>query len=107
MKLLSGILTLIVAAPLAAQQVEVTLSDAVQRALQVQPAMVEARGDERSAGASRRSAFGAFLPSLSTNASASRNNQPFTIQGDANAVNPQAVTFTNRVGSTTVNISQE
>ena len=30
--------------------------------------------------------------------------QPFTIQGDANAVIPQAVTFTNRVGSTTVNV---
>ena len=33
--------------------------------------------------------------------------QPFTIQGDANAVTPQTVTFTNRVGSTTVNVTQD
>ena len=82
MKVMTGILSLVVAAPLAAQQVEVTLNEAVQRALQVQPAMVSARGEERTAGASRRSAFGAFLPTLSTNGSASRNNQPFRIQGD-------------------------
>src|SRR6266566_4994853 len=32
-------------------QKEVTLNEAVERALQVQPAMVQARGDQRSAGA--------------------------------------------------------
>ena len=82
MKWMSGILGLMLTAPLAGQQLEVTLNEAIQRALQVQPAMVSARGDERTAGASRRSAFGAFLPTVSTNGSASRNNQPFRIQGD-------------------------
>jgi outer membrane protein len=35
---------------------------------------VQARGDQRTAGASMRSAFGAFLPTLSTGASAVRSN---------------------------------
>src|SRR2546425_473539 len=60
---------------LAAQQQEVTLAEAVRRALQVQPAMVQARGDARNAGASGRSALGAFLPTVSTSASAARSNQ--------------------------------
>jgi outer membrane protein len=60
--------------PAAAQQVEVTLQDAVRRALNIQPAMVGARGDQRLAGASSRSAFGAFLPTISTGASAARSN---------------------------------
>jgi outer membrane protein TolC len=64
----------LLAAPAAAQQVEVTLQDAIKRALQVQPAMVQARGEQRLAGASSRSAFGAFLPTVSTGASAARSN---------------------------------
>ncbi|HET9383858.1 MAG TPA: TolC family protein [Gemmatimonadales bacterium] len=55
-------------------QLEVTLNEAVQRALQVQPAMVVARGDQRNSGASKRSAYGAFIPSLSVGASAARSN---------------------------------
>ncbi|HYU00082.1 MAG TPA: TolC family protein [Gemmatimonadales bacterium] len=62
-------------AALAAQQLEVTLAEAVRRALQVQPAMVQSLGDARNAGASGRSAWGAFLPTVSTSASASRSNQ--------------------------------
>jgi outer membrane protein len=62
------------AGPLGAQQLEVSLDEAVRRALQVQPAMVQARGDQRTAAAGRRSALGAFLPSLSTSWSASRSN---------------------------------
>src|SRR5213596_3291971 len=62
-------------AALAAQQLEVTLAEAVRRALQVQPAMVQSLGDARNAGASGRSAWGAFLPTMSTSASASRSNQ--------------------------------
>src|SRR5947208_3961237 len=72
--LLAGVLTILFAAPAAAQQVEVTLQDAVRRALDVQPAMVQARGNQRNAGASSRSAFGAFLPSVTTGASAARSN---------------------------------
>lgn len=69
-----GILAIVIAVPAAAQQIEVTLNEAIQRALQVQPAMVQARGDQRIAGASTRSAFGAYLPSLTTGASAARSN---------------------------------
>jgi outer membrane protein len=69
-----GFLAIVVVAPRAAQRVEVTLNEAVQRALQVQPAMVQARGDQRTAGANTRSAFGAYLPSLSTGVSAARSN---------------------------------
>ncbi|MGH7569585.1 MAG: TolC family protein [Gemmatimonadales bacterium] len=57
---------------LAAQQAEVTLEEAVRRALQVQPAMVQARGDARTAGASLRASMGSFLPTLSTNGSSTR-----------------------------------
>lgn len=74
MRSIMGVLALVIAVPAAAQQVEVTLQEAVRRALDVQPAMVQARGDQRNAGASTRSAFGAFLPSLSTGASAARSN---------------------------------
>ncbi|HET9707600.1 MAG TPA: TolC family protein [Gemmatimonadales bacterium] len=58
------------AAPARAQQtdstapLEVTLDEAVRRAIDAQPAMIQARGAQRNAGASQRSAFGAFLPSL-------------------------------------------
>ncbi|MGH7538652.1 MAG: TolC family protein [Gemmatimonadales bacterium] len=71
-------------APVAAQQpdataaavVQVTLEEAIRRALDVQPAMVQARGDQRNSGAAHRSALGAFLPTISTNASAVWSNQP-------------------------------
>ena len=85
MRWLTGILALTIAGPAAAQhvaptapgaQVEVTLSEAVQRALQVQPEMVQARGAVRDAGAARRVAYGAFLPSLSVSTDALRNSTP-------------------------------
>ena len=74
MRWMMGIVALLIAAPAAAQQTEVTLQDAVRRALDIQPAMVQARGDQRLAGASSRSAFGAFLPTVSTGVSAARSN---------------------------------
>jgi outer membrane protein len=55
-------------------QLEVTLNEAIQRALQVQPSMVVARGDQRNTGASKRSAYGAFLPFVTVGASAARSN---------------------------------
>src|SRR5574342_546514 len=66
-------------APLRAQQpdtgapvtLQVTLEEAVRRALDVQPAMVQAAGATRNAGAARRSAYGSFLPQVSMNGSAS------------------------------------
>ncbi len=76
MRWILGILAAVVATPAAAQQVEVTLTEAVQRALQVQPDMVGARGAVRDASAARRVAYGAFLPSLSLSSEALRNSTP-------------------------------
>ena len=64
-----------VPAPAQRAQLQVSLAEAVRRALDVQPAMVQARGEARNAGANKRSAWGAFLPTVSTSASASRSNQ--------------------------------
>jgi outer membrane protein TolC len=79
MRWVTGILAVVLAVPAAGQapatpHVEVTLTEAIQRALLVQPGMVQAIGAERSAGAGRRSAFGAYLPSVSVNASTSKGN---------------------------------
>jgi len=76
---IGGVSLVVLAAPAAAQQapaqqIEVTLQDALQRAQQVQPNMVQALGVERNAGASRLTAFGAYLPTLSLNASTGKGN---------------------------------
>jgi outer membrane protein TolC len=55
-----------------AQPDAVTLDQALRRALQVQPAMVQAAGNQRVAQADSKAATGAFLPRLSTSAGASR-----------------------------------
>jgi outer membrane protein TolC len=51
------------------QHVEVTLQEAIQRALDVQPLMVAARGEVRSTGAAMRASNGAFLPTITTGGS--------------------------------------
>ena len=53
---------------------EVTLDDAVHRALEVQPAMVQARGERRRAGAAERTAHGAFLPTVDVNATRTQSS---------------------------------
>lgn len=81
----TGLVSASAASALAAQQpapgaqLQVTLAEAVRRALDVQPAVVQARGDQRTAGADQRAAVGAFLPSItvggsSNKASANRYN---------------------------------
>jgi outer membrane protein TolC len=56
--------------PLAAQQpAQVTLREAIALAARHDPNVVQAQGDFRSAGATVRSAKGAYLPDLSANAS--------------------------------------
>jgi outer membrane protein len=60
--------------PAAAQTAQVSLDEALRRALAVQPSMVQAQGSVRVADANQRAAWGAFLPSLATSASASRSN---------------------------------
>ncbi|HEX4574199.1 MAG TPA: TolC family protein [Gemmatimonadales bacterium] len=61
---------------LAAQQAQVTLAEAVRRALEVQPAVVQARGSVTNAEWQKRTADGAFLPTVTVNSSAFRQNKP-------------------------------
>ena len=84
----------LVAAPAAAQQPadtlvprtlgaapeRITLAEALERAPRVQPATVQAAGTVRNADAQRRTATGAFLPSLTGNASGARSFSEFATQ---------------------------
>ena len=56
------------------QEATVTLSDAIELALRVQPAVVQALGDVRVAEAGKREALGNWLPTITSNASASRSS---------------------------------
>ena len=58
-------------ATLGAQARSVTLADAVRLSERVQPLVVRAAGDLETAAAQRRSAWGAYLPSLTASSSAS------------------------------------
>jgi len=77
----AGIVSAFVSTGVAAQQkpaagqpaqLQVSLAEAVRRALDVQPALVQARGDQRNAGAIERAAVGAFLPSISIGGSSNK-----------------------------------
>ncbi len=48
---------------------QVTLDEAIRRALAVQPAMVQAEGATRNASAARRASFGTFLPTVTVGGS--------------------------------------
>src|SRR2546426_10665550 len=54
---------------------------AVRRALDVQPAMVRARGDATNAGWQKRGAVGAFLPTVLFSSSAFRQNTESNVNG--------------------------
>ena len=79
----AGIVSALVATATAAQQaqLEITLTEAVRRALDVQPAMVQARGDVTNAGWQKRVAYGAFLPSITFSSSAFRQNTSSFVNG--------------------------
>lgn len=62
------------AAPATAQTPQVTLDEAIALALQVNPAIVQARGQVRTAGAARREVIGSWIPSLSGSSSWSTNS---------------------------------
>ena len=53
----------------------VTLEDAIQRSLQIQPAMVSAAGSQRTAAAATTTAYGTFLPTITAGWSASKSSQ--------------------------------
>ena len=67
--ILSSLLLLCPVSLAAAQQRYVTLADAIRLAERVQPDVVGAAADVRTAGAQRRNAWGAFLPNLTANSS--------------------------------------
>ena len=52
----------------------ITLSDAIQRALEVQPAMVQALGNQRNTSAAGRAAVGSFLPTLGVSLNGTHQN---------------------------------
>jgi outer membrane protein TolC len=60
--------------PAAAQTPSVTLDQAIELALQVQPAMVQARGQLTSAAAAQRQAVGNWLPNISAGSGYSANS---------------------------------
>ncbi len=86
-------------AALVAQQapLQVTLAEAVRRALDVQPTVVQARGAVTNAGWQKRAAYGAFLPSVMLTSSASRQNT--TTVGGIGVMIP-AGTYTYNTGLT-------
>ena len=73
-------------------QLQVSLAEAVRRALDVQPAMVRARGDATNAGWQKRGAFGAFLPTVTLSSTASRQNAP-SVGGIGVEVQPGTYTY--------------
>ena len=76
------------------QPLQITLADAVQRALQVQPNMVTAEGNVRSANAQRLAANGAFLPTLSTSGGSARSGGSQVVPGGGIAPFPARTNFT-------------
>ncbi|MGD2216102.1 MAG: TolC family protein [Gemmatimonadales bacterium] len=71
---LVALLQVALAQPGAAQTSAVTLDQAVNMALQVQPAMVQARGQVTTAAAAKRQVIGSWLPSLSASSGTSRSS---------------------------------
>ncbi len=69
----AGLAAVLLAPPARAQRPSVTLAEALRLAEQVQPSMVQAQGQVRTAGADVRSAKGAYLPSFSLSGSGSES----------------------------------
>ena len=66
----------------------VTLTDAIQRALEADPDMVSATGVRRTASADQVSVLGSFLPDLRFTATASQNSQPRFQEGSSVPIPP-------------------
>lgn len=69
----------------------ISLADAITRAVQVQPATVQARGNIANANAQQRSAYGAFLPSLNATSSAGTSSFEGSNQFDGRSTNSVSV----------------
>src|SRR5918996_493857 len=70
-RLLCALLVIAAPAAWAADREKVTLDQAIERALRHNPQMVQSRGTQEVAAAAERTAFGNYLPSLSTQANTS------------------------------------
>ncbi|HZA15082.1 MAG TPA: TolC family protein [Myxococcaceae bacterium] len=70
-RLLCALLVIAAPAAWAAEREKVTLDQAIERALRHNPQMVQSRGTQEVAAAAERTAFGNYLPSLSTQANTS------------------------------------
>src|SRR3989442_4765019 len=68
---------------------QVTLAEAVRRALEVQPAVIQARGDVRNASAGARPAWAASRPTITTSSSAARSTVGRIDQFTGRAVPPE------------------
>lgn len=82
-----------VAQPGAAQTASVTLDQAVSMALQVQPAMVQARGQVTTAAAAKRQVIGSWLPSLSASSGTSRSSSRRYDQATQREVTGSSVSY--------------
>ena len=80
---IAGVLSALARSGLPAQQAprEVTLAEAVRRALVVQPAVIQAQGTATTAGWQKATAYGAFLPTVTFNSSAFRQNATSFVNG--------------------------
>jgi len=81
MRWLVAVLLVLAVTPAEAQQIAVTVTEAVRRSLQVQPAMVQARGDESNADMQRLAAIGAFIPTVGVTSTAFRQSKPSIVNG--------------------------
>lgn len=101
--LVAAILSVPAAAPLRAQDAEdaraITLESAVAAAQRSLPGAVQARGALRSASAARRSALGAFLPSLSMNMGTGRTEGAIFFQGNLVPLTGNPWNYSNGLGS--------
>jgi outer membrane protein len=103
MRWVTGILALTVAVRAAGQQapapqhLEVTLQEAIQRALEVQPLMVAARGEVRSSGAAMRASNGAFLPTISTQGSWGRRGGTTLNNSNQIVTTPTAISYSGAI----------
>jgi outer membrane protein TolC len=87
-KLVALLVILGLVEPMRAQEPQtVTLDQAIQRALMVNPQMVRARGQVANAAAGKRTAIGNWLPSLSTSSS-------YSTRGVDPVTTPDGLTFT-------------
>ena len=77
------------AAPIGAQERTISLADAIRLAKQVQPSIVRANADITNAGAQKRTAIGAFLPSLTASSTGSQTFSEGVDRIDPNTGLPQ------------------